>query len=300
MKTLTPSQPKFACSILLAVTAGILFTLPVGSAQSAESAVAGSPHGKPLAFEVVSIRQNKSGGAQQVGPTPDGYHMTNSPLAVPVLTANIPLAGTAFFTNDQTQGLPEWALRDPYDIDAKVSQGDLTEWQKPESQASMLRAMLQAFLLDRCKLVVHRDTKEISVYALVVGKNGPKFKEAKPGDTHPAGITLPGGGGVLVPENGGESIHFYAAPMVSLAPLLSNMAGRPVQDRTGLTGKYDFALQRPAPNVPPPGGSQDGIAASDPGPSIFSVVEDLGLKLEPAKGSVETLVIDHMERPSEN
>jgi uncharacterized protein (TIGR03435 family) len=226
--------------------------------------------------------------------------MTNMPLGVAILASYSPeKGGAAYFTNNQTQGLPDWAMKDRYDIDAKVSEADLPQWQKPAAQTAMLQAMLRAMLEGRCKLVVHRDAKEVPVYELTVGQNGPKFKDTDPAKPPPAGQALPLGG-VVVPENGGQTLHFYGAAIKTLAPLLSNYAGRPVQDNTGLTGKYDFALEKPAPPGPPPAATQDGTAAPDPGPSIFSAIEDLGLKLVPAKQSVETLVIDHIEPPSEN
>jgi uncharacterized protein (TIGR03435 family) len=87
--------------------------------------------------------------------------------------------------------------------------------------------------------------------------------------------------------------------MSSFASLLSNLAKQPVQDKTGLTGKYDIAI----PNLVMLGEMApglDGRAAPDLGPTIFSIVEDLGLKLKSTKGTVETLVIDHIERPTEN
>ena len=78
--------------------------------------------------------------------------------------------------------------------------------------------------------------------------------------------------------------------------LLSNFAGRPVQDRTGLTGRYDMSFRRPRPGAY----SLDPDTTSNPPPSIFEVAESFGLKLETAKSSVEMLVVDHVERPSEN
>jgi bla regulator protein blaR1 len=218
----------------------------------------------------------------------------NSPLAVAILIAYVPQSGSAaFYQNNDVVGLPDWVKDDRYDIDAKVGEADRAEWQKPNPQAAMLRAMMQTLLAERCKLAVHRDAKEIPVYSLVTGKNGPKFKPTNPDDPHPAGQALPGGG-VVVPEATG--LHFYGAPVNILASVLSSSAGRPVQDKTGLTGRYDFLLQRPTSGASAP---MDGASASDPAHSIFSVVEDLGLKLEPAKGSVETLVVDHIERPPE-
>ena len=91
------------------------------------------------------------------------------------------------------------------------------------------------------------------------------------------------------------SMELYGAPIETLAVMLSNRAGRPVMDKTGLTGMYDIKLE-----MQPPGPSvADGT--QDPGLSVFTVVqEQLGLKLEPAQDAVETLVIDHVERPGEN
>ena len=216
-------------------------------------------------------------------------------MVMPILTAYIPRAG-GLYTGDQTVGFPDWVLNEPYDIDAKVSEADLAEWQNPASQPAMLRAMLQAMLADRLKLVVHRGEKELSVYSLVVGKNGPKFKEAEFGDPHTGGITLPGGA-VVVPEiqDGQMTSHYFGISMAMLATFLSDMAGRTVQDKTGLTGKYDVTVQKAAPL-----GAPEGVSAPELGPSIFSVVEELGLKLKPAKGQVEALVIDHVEPPSAN
>jgi bla regulator protein blaR1 len=271
--------------------------LPVaGFGQAAVSQAAGAD-AKPMAFEVVSIRQHKKGDdvTPSHGPTADGYHMTNMSLAVAILTAYVPQTGNAaLYMKNQVTGVPDW-MRDSYDVEAKVSEADLAEWHKPAAQNAMLQAMLQTMLADRLKLVVHRDIKEGPVYSLEVGKSGPKFKEANPAEAH-HGMALPNGGGTVVPEDGGHMLHFYAVSMTSLAPLLSNSAGRPVQDKTGLTGKYDLRMPNPAM----PAVSADGSAAPDPQSSVVTSMDDLGLKLVPGKGQVETLVIDRVERPSEN
>jgi len=256
---------------------------------------------KPMAFDVVSVRENKNppNGMPAFGPTPDGYHATGMPMILPLLTAYVPQTGGAtFYTESQISGLPDWATRDRYDMDAKVSEADQAEWQKPASQPAMLRAMLQSALADRCKLAVHRNTKEVSVLFLEVGKNGPKFKETDPAEEHPGGITLPFGG-IIVPNKDGANL--YGASMASLATLLSGMGNRgsPIVDKTGLTGKYDLFLKRPESMGPGPGAQPGGVSAPDPGSPMLSV-EDLGLKLQAGKSIVETLVIDHMERPSAN
>ena len=187
-------------------------------------------------------------------------------------------------------------MQERYDIDAKVAQEDLAEWQKPAKQEVMLEGMLQALLVDRCKLQIHRENKDSSVYLMVVGKGGPKFKETDPAATHPAGVTLPGGA-TVVPTNDG-SISMYRTSMGMLAALLSSLGrlGRPIQDKTGLTGLYDIVI--PRPDIGPPMTGAGG--APDMTDVVMSMVDGLGLKLESGKSSVVTLVVDHIEKPSEN
>ena len=256
---------------------------------------------RAYAFDVFSIRQNKTPATvavlKQDGPTADGYR-SHQPLALLLLTAYVPqVGGAAFYTIDQIKGLPDWMMSDGYDIDARIADEDRTEWQKPEMQKVMLRAMLQAMLAERCKLAVHRGVKETHVTTLVVAKGGPKFKETDPTVEHPAGHTMPFGG-VLV-GHGEDGMSFYDTSMASFASLLSSWAngGRPVQDKTGLTGKYDFTLKFGSQ-----GESADDadLGISPLGEMILSGLNNIGLKLESGKGQVETLVIDHMERPSEN
>jgi bla regulator protein blaR1 len=100
-------------------------------------------------------------------------------------------------------------------------------------------------------------------------------------------------------RDGQITTHYYGMSMPMLATSVSNEAGRPVQDKTGLTGRYDMTMQRPVRACAPHCGPQDSTVSADD-PLIFSMVERLGLKLEPGKGQVETLVVDHIERPSEN
>ena len=285
--------------------AGVLF---VGAhAAVAQSAVPAQTAGgtvkpeKAWKFGVVSIRRNTTGGQQRAGQaTADGYHQENLFLAMPLLTAYVPqTGGSAYYTSDQVIGAPVWLYGDGdhYDIDAKVDPVDLADWHDPTKQPAMLQSMLQAMLTDRLKLVVHRSTKQGPVYALVVGKGGPKFRETDPGQHHPVGLQLPGGGQVTVEQKDGlRIVHYWGATIGQLAAtILGSSAGRPVQDKTGLTGKYDCTISMPLADD----GAQQG-GASDPQSLSFAAAQQLGLKLEPAMGQVETLVIDHVERPSEN
>jgi uncharacterized protein (TIGR03435 family) len=152
------------------------------------------------------------------------------------------------------------------------------------------------------------ETKQLPVYELVVAKGEPKIKEATPGDTYANGIKGPDGvgrGGMM--RMGPGQLTAQAVPMTSLANMLSQQLHRTVLDKTGLTGKYDIQLNWTPDQGPDPmfnghdGGHSSDTAQDFSGPTIFTALqEQLGLKLQSAKGPVETIVIDHVEMPSEN
>jgi len=262
--------------------------------------------GKPLAFAVASVRRNVSGTGscdpEHLYLTADGFRMTNCPLIAALFMAYVPADGSAlgFSIDGRVVGAPDWMKSERYDIDARIDQADVAAWQNPATQKETLHEMMQSLLAERCKMAVHREMQDKSVYALVVGKNGPKFQEAEtvvPAAIlakHPNVGAIPGGAGMFAPGAGG-SVELYGVPMKTLAVVLSNMAGRPVVDKTGLTRTYDIKLEMMQPGPPAEDGTQDSV------PSIFTTVqEQLGLRLESVKASVETLVIDHVERPAEN
>ena len=249
-------------------------------------------------FEVVSIREDigSRGGPQSYGPTPDGYHMANLPIALAIVSAYTQTASGGIFSPDHIIGIQDPMLSTTrYDIDARVSDADRAAWNDPKQQPEMLREMLQAMLADRFKLVVHREMKQQDIYLLQVAKGGPKFQEAKPDEPHPGTIALPGGG--FVSPGADNTFRFYDIPIPSLASfILSGVAGRTVQDDTGLKGHYDISFPKPAFA----NNATTTDSSADTGPSIFTVLAGLGLKLEPAKRDVETLVIDHVEKPAAN
>jgi bla regulator protein BlaR1 len=256
---------------------------------------------KPWKFAVVSIRKNNSGGPQHGGAaTADGYQMKNLFLWYLIRMAYVPqTSGAAFYFTDQLIGMPAWLTSDDdrYDLDAKIDEADLADWQNPTKQPAMVRSMLQAMLEDRLKLVVHRGTREGPLDLLVVGKNGPKFKETNPGELHPGTRPMPGGGTLSREQEDDQmTVHYFGISIAQLTAFVLG-TGRPVEDKTGLTGRYDVTIQRPSLQ---PSAQQVGISAPDPAPSAASIADQLGLKLEPSKGQVETLVIDHVERPSPN
>lgn len=257
----------------------------------------------PLAFDVVSIRRNISGAREmtrQSAANTDDITMTNVPLALVVYYA--------YFINDENQihGLPDWTVSERYDVTAKVAPEDLAQYRALTNRQRA--AMLQAVLADRFKLQAHHESKDRPVYALVVAKNGPKLKEAQPGEIHPNTAKANAGafakGGTIFITAPGQ-ITGEAASTADLALMLSNagkqLLGRPVVDRTGLTAKYDFTLQfDPALAL---GSDTDGDRpdAQEGIASIVSTLQSqLGLNLQPAAAPTDLLVIDHIERPSAN
>lgn len=248
-------------------------------------------------FEVVSIRENTSHMFAPGGPTADGYSVKGMPLIFLLLSAYVPQSPDFVrYDPEEVLGAPKWAPGKSYEIDARVSDADRADWQDPKKQPEMLREMLQAMLADRFKIVVHRETKEMPVYDLVVAKGGPKFQEAKPGEAHPDATPLPNDGGSIGHSAGGV-MRYYDVPIKTLSSMLSGVwAGRPVLDRTGLTGRYDINLGTfRVGGIAPSTDSTESDSQT-----VFSAVGDLGLKLEPAKEQMEILVIDHIEEPTAN
>ncbi len=286
-----------------------------GFAQSsAAPASAGrvSTNEKHPAFEVISIRRHTAeSGPVQTGPTPEGFRSIGLPMFAIFQWAYAPPNQPGVLRGDQIVGDPDWSSGELYDVVAKIDRADLADWQKPEMRQTMLRAMLQTMLAERCKVVAHYGSKTVPVYDLVLAKGGPKFKQAETVDMaelrrkHPNGGIMRGSGTMAVQNR--NTTQWYAMSMATLTnTILSSIVDRPVVDKTGLAGYYDLAvpsaaLRRPPP-PPPPGESQPLDAPSPPleDESIFSALEALGLRLQPAKGQVETLVIDHVERPSQN
>jgi uncharacterized protein (TIGR03435 family) len=204
-------------------------------------------------------------------------------------------------TDDQLSAAPNWISSAKYDIDAKIEDSEVEHLQKlPSDQMkNQIQFLLQSLLADRFKLKVSYTTKQLPVYALVIAKGGPKLKS--PADR---------AGSRTGPEERGQFSGMNASTDM-LVNALSRQAeiGRTVIDETGLKGKYDWTLKW-TPDVSTPMSKENddgshGSANSAPpdstGPSLFTAIqEQLGLKLKAKKGPVEVLVIDHVEKPSQN
>jgi uncharacterized protein (TIGR03435 family) len=180
--------------------------------------------------------------------------------------------------NDQLSG-PDW-------IKAKSIRFDIVAKAPPDTPLDQIRLMLQTLLTERFRLALHREQKELSYVALVIGKKGPKLREAIP-DSDASGNKF------LI----GQIVSNHIS-MMTLATLFSRFTGQTVVDMTGLTGSYDLKLEWTPENAAPGRGADAGASTDgDSGPSLFAAVEQqLGLKLEVRKGPVEIIVIDHAER----
>jgi uncharacterized protein (TIGR03435 family) len=313
-------KPYFREVLRLATAATLLYAGVTGMAQAGMAQVSAAPASaggagaieKHPRFEVISIRRHTAkSGPVQAGPTLDGFLSIGLPMFGIFQWAYALPNQPGLLRGDQIEGHPGWLTGELYDVVAKVDLADLAGWRKPAMRQTMLRAMLQDMLAERCRVVAHYGSKQAPVYDLVIAKGGPKFKQAETVDTaelrrkHPEGGMMRGSGTLAM--QGQNRTEFYAISMAILAnTILPSVADRPVVDKTGLTGYYDLALPSSAlhrPPPPPPAASQSPDAPSPllEDESIFTVLpEALGLRLEPAKGQVETLVIDHVERPSEN
>jgi uncharacterized protein (TIGR03435 family) len=285
-------------SLIAVLVAGLMHASPARAQSQTQAASATAPK---LEYEVATIKPNKSAIPPAVMTTDDGIDIRNIPLGI--------LLGVAFgVSSDRITGGPEW-LSDRYDVSAKFDAdvADALKKLNPLDRRAARQRMLQALLTERFKLAMHRDTKELPVFLLVVAKGGPKLPEGKPADASPEGV---GGTGTMAFGQGGL-MTFRAMPLSSLVLILSQQVGRTVLDKTGLTGRYDFTWQfglsanpgagRGGAAGAAPGGTSPSASPDSEPTSIFTVLqEELGLKLDSGKGPVEIIVVDHIERPSEN
>jgi uncharacterized protein (TIGR03435 family) len=233
-------------------------------------------NGKPLRYEVASVRPSKPGEGMRVSTEPSRLVMSNSSFL------NLLFNAFPIRPHDDTPGMPSWGTTAEFDIDAKIDDDLAVELQKlPRAEQWQKRQlMLQALLADRFKMRFHFETREQPIYSLQIAKGGLKFKEVAEDD----------------PDRGSSwgsgSVEVRGGSTQRLAFSLSDILGRMVRDDTGLTGRYHLLLQWTP---------EEKQSEGEVGPTIFTALqEQLGLKLVPTKGPVDTLVIDHVEKPSEN
>jgi bla regulator protein blaR1 len=222
----------------------------------------------------------------------DGVSFRGVVIAMIVQTAFLPQAYLYDSKDDRIVGLPSWTKSERYDVEAKVDYEDVPKWKALSLTQKSLA--LQPLLVKRFNLQFHHETRERPTYSLVVAKNGPKLHKALPDGTDPNGRKRPDGTGgndesTVIPGK----IVLQGASLSVLANLLSSQGlSHAVVDKTGLTGQYAITLRW----------SPDDIGSSDASlPSLFTALqEQLGLKLEYNKNPIDIVVIDHIDKPSEN
>jgi uncharacterized protein (TIGR03435 family) len=244
---------------------------------------------KGFKFEVVSIRPLPSGPpSRRAGVTPDGF---NSQLSVwqMILHAYAPGDPMAWYGWNGTTRVsngPQW-ISDNYEINARVADDDREAWRNQSNRYELLRLALRDVLKERFQLVLHQQSTEVPGLKLVTMRKGAKLKATPPGFTLPPGRKLISGG-VAVHE-GRMGWHYYDATMEDLASFLSQTSLRPVHDMTGLTGRYEFSIH----SIDNP--SHDVNEMQDNWP-----IAQLGLALEPGNIPGLVLILDHIEKPSQN
>jgi len=229
-------------------------------------------------FEVASVKSsNPSNRGISISGDPSRFTIRNVPIRF--------LISLAYNVKDfQIHGGPRALDSERYDIDATYGANP------PERRGRLtfmtiqadpqVRLMLQALLVDRFHLAIRRETKELPAYSLNLAKNGPKLRESTtPEDLQDMRVDL-------------GQVESNRMSTEQLAGVLSRLLGLPIVDKTGLTGYYDLLLK-----WTPDEASADAV----PGPSLFTAIQDtLGLKLVSGKQPVDVLVIDHVEKPTEN
>jgi bla regulator protein BlaR1 len=268
---------------LLVVGALIAGSVPLAPCQTSSvqpsatpPVVAPAPQQTP-AYEVATIK-------------PPGANEYGMPLRFYIQEAfGIPINSTGWVIG------PEWINSARYVIHGKPPDSirDAMQTKTPGQRGKEVHLMMQGLLADRFKLKAHFETKEMPVYQLTVAKGGPKLKENTDAGPGMAAVDPSWIRGKGVPTH-------LLCNMLESVP---DIGGRVIVDKTGLSGSYDFLLKwTPMEATAPPSG-EGGTAASPgaEGASLFTAIEEqLGLKLVPTKGPGQVLVIDHIERPSEN
>jgi len=319
--SLAPRRSRARATMTLAIVVGML-SVPAIRAQSPQSLAQSATAAKPK-FEVASVKPCKaedggSGGRKGGGgsPPPGRLDLPCRTVMDLVKMAYLQYADgklTLAGRHVPISGGPAWINSGRYSIDAKP--------EGTPSQNMMRGPMLQALLEDRFQLKIRHQTREVPVYALTVSKGGAKLQVAQPGKCiprdpdHPVPPSQRPPGvwscGVFAPSRTNDGSYMYGTTLANFCGQLSVVLDRDVIDRTGIAGVFDIHVDAPpadnsapgdpAYGVPRPPGPLVPASPADPlGSAIIAAIQKVGLKLEPAKGPGEFLVIDHVEKPSEN
>jgi uncharacterized protein (TIGR03435 family) len=267
---------------------GIVLLAFVGVGSVAPPWIAFAQAEAKLSFEVASIKPGNS-----EDPRSGFLLQPGGRLAAPNVTLKRLISYAYDVRDHQIAKGPSWLDSDVYTIEARpdsgftLPPGPLPPGPPSPAQSAPIRRMMQSLLADRFQLTFHRESRELPVFELAVAKGGSKLKSAAARQGLPDGL-LHGGRG---------QVEGIAVPMWVVTFLLTQEVGRSVIDKTGLTGHYDFELQW-TPETVRRVESPDALPEL---PSLFTALrEQLGLRLESAKGPVDVIVVDHAEKPDAN
>jgi bla regulator protein blaR1 len=301
-------RSALAVAGIAALAAPIVVGMMNAPAVQAQSTAATRPR-----FEVASIKPAPQEGPDVKRPGLDVRMLPGGRLSAEKVLLRYFIQNAYGVEPFQISGGPAWINSTHYDIEAKA---------EGNPNRSQMRLMMQALLEDRFKLKLHHETKELPVYELTAAKGGVKLQEPKQGSCispDPSGPPLPPVPGQPIPcgrvlmmmSPSVVQMHGGRVSMTELVRVLSNVLGRTVVDKTGFTATFDVHLEfAPDESVggvpgPPPGpaaanDSTRPVPAPDLHGSIFAAVQEIGLKLKSAKGPVDELIIDSLEKPSAN
>jgi bla regulator protein blaR1 len=274
----------------------------LGSVVSAIPVLGQAPQEPKPKFEVATIKPSDPGQRGSRAQVQPGGRVVISGVPVRDMMA------LAYRVRDfQITGGPGWLATDGWDIEARAEAGSFSPPTAPPdpNTPDPMSIRLQSLLEDRFQLNTHRETKDLPIYELSVAKGGSKIKLSDD-QTFPAQVgapisppqagTVPRGGMRRSPG----TLNANAVQVSVLAMALSQLLGRTVTDKTGLQGLYDLKLQW-ALDAPPAAGKVPEAPPDSNAPSIFTALqEQLGLKLDSAKGPVEIIVVDSVQKPTEN
>jgi uncharacterized protein (TIGR03435 family) len=305
---------------VLVVCALIVFGFMSATPGRAQSQTQNSAVAAPVfEYEVATIKLWKPPPGDAPGTIRMGIMNSSDAFTATGLTVKDLVQNAYDVASYQVTGGPDWFSTERLEIDAKMdsSVADALKNLSADERKLVRLKMLQTLLADRFKLVIHRETRELPIYTLVVGKNGSRLQEAKPEDVAP--VVAAGRGGPQMRVSAGAGGFTMTGKAITMEGLVANLSGnlhRTVLDKTGLTGKYDFTLkwlpdemaqmQGMGSGSAVPGVALNGSTApASGGDAIFptlqvAVEEQLGLKLESGKGPAVIIVIDHVEKVSDN
>jgi uncharacterized protein (TIGR03435 family) len=297
------TYPRTLCVLILSITwmllPGVSLYVPVVAAENRQSVPS---------FEVATVKPNHTGdGSTSIWSRAGSYRVQNLTLKEIIRIAY------GLQSETQISGGSDALLGQHFDINAKVEDQQQASMARmsSEDQRQQMALMLQSLLAERFMLKVHWEKRELPVYALVVAKDGPKFKPFEPqSETREAPLKAAASssahvGFSMAANSAGAEVTAIGQPVDALARMLANQKeaeGRNVIDRTGLKGKYDYTMHwtREQDAQTPKAADMSQPVGGD-GPSLFTALqEQLGLKLKADKGEIETIVVEHVEQPSEN